>query len=159
MIYKKLVFSGLWVFLALSGLNAQEALSAAGGEASGSGGSASFSAGQLFYRIHSGAEGSVAEGVQQPYEISVITSIEEIIAFATSVFPNPVTDYLILRTEMDDGMSISFKLFDASGRLLDDRRITDHETMIYMGRYFPGTYFLKITDGSRDLKTFKIIKH
>lgn len=159
MICKKLVLSGLLILLALSGLKAQETFSAVGGEASGSGGSASFSAGQLFYTIHSGAEGSVAEGVQQPYEISVITSFEDIIGITTSVFPNPVTDYLILRTEMDDGMTVSFRLFDASGRLLESRRITDYETTIYMGRHSAGAYFLRITDGSRELKTFKIIKH
>ena len=53
---------------------AQESVSASGGEASGSGGSVSYSVGQLFYRIHTGTTGSVAEGVQQPYEISVITA-------------------------------------------------------------------------------------
>jgi hypothetical protein len=157
MVNKTMIFIGVLMIPVFMALKAQESLSAAGGEATGGGGSASYSAGQLFYSTHSGQNGSVAEGVQQPYEISVITSIEKIPGIISAVFPNPVTDYLVLRTDMD-GMNISFRLFDVGGRLLDDRRITDQETVIYMGRYSPGIYFLIITDGYRDLKTFKIIK-
>jgi hypothetical protein len=61
-------FVGLTPFLM-----AQENVNASGSNASGSGGSASYSVGQVFYQIHSGSNGSVVEGVQQPYEISVIT--------------------------------------------------------------------------------------
>jgi hypothetical protein len=157
MVNKLMILIGLLMIPVSMVVKAQESLSAAGGEATGGGGSASYTVGQLFYNTYSGPNGSVAEGVQQPYEISVITSIEEIPGIISAVFPNPVTEFLILRTELD-GMNISFRLFDFSGRLLDEKRITDHETMIYMGRYSPGTYFLIITDGNRDLKTFKIIK-
>jgi hypothetical protein len=157
MVNKLMILIGLLMIPVSMVVKAQESLSAAGGEATGGGGSASYSVGQLFYSTYPGQNGSVAEGVQQPYEISVITSIEEIPGIISAVFPNPVTDFLILRTELD-GTNISFRLFDAGGRLLDDKRITDRETMINMGRYSPGIYFLIITDGNRDLKTFKIIK-
>ncbi len=53
--------------------SAQEVIPASGGNATGSGGSVSYSAGQVFYSIITGETGSVAEGVRQPYEISVVT--------------------------------------------------------------------------------------
>ncbi len=52
---------------------AQEVIPASGGNATGSGGSVSYSAGQVFYLTHEGTTGSVNEGAQQPYEISAIT--------------------------------------------------------------------------------------
>jgi hypothetical protein len=76
--YKKLILSALLLSgLGLTGLQAQEVIPAVGGNASGSGGSVSYSVGQVAYQTHTGTNGSVVEGVQQPYEISVLTAIEE----------------------------------------------------------------------------------
>ena len=58
-------------------LQAQEVISSSGGNVSGSGGSVSYSVGQVVYTTNTGTNGSVAQGVQQPYEISVVTGIEE----------------------------------------------------------------------------------
>jgi hypothetical protein len=57
----------------LSTIHAQEAIPAGGGNASGSGGSASYSVGQVVYTTNTGTNGSAAQGVQQPYEISVVS--------------------------------------------------------------------------------------
>ena len=61
----------------LSEAKAQEAPNASGGNGSGSGGSASYSMGQIVYTTNKGTNGSVAQGIQQPFEISVITAINE----------------------------------------------------------------------------------
>ena len=63
--------------LGLIELQAQEAIPASGGDASGSGGSVSYSIGQVVYQTHTCTSGSVAEGVQQSFEILVVTAIEE----------------------------------------------------------------------------------
>ncbi|MBP7102278.1 MAG: hypothetical protein KBA86_03430 [Bacteroidales bacterium] len=82
--------------LGLTGLQAQENINATGGNASGSGGTVSYSVGQVMYNTHIGTNGSVAEGVQQPYEISVVIGIEEAkdINLLLSAFPNPTDDIL-----------------------------------------------------------------
>jgi hypothetical protein len=49
-------------------VQAQEANTAAGGNASGSGGTAAYSVGQIVYSTQTGANGTVAEGVQQTYD-------------------------------------------------------------------------------------------
>jgi hypothetical protein len=69
---KKLLFLLMFPIIGLS----QEAIPASGGDASGSGGTLSFTVGQLGYSSNSGSNGSVAEGVQQPYEISTTVGIE-----------------------------------------------------------------------------------
>ena len=67
----------LFLVLQLTGLHAQEAIITSGGDASGSTGSVSYTIGQVVYTTNTGTNGSAAQGVQQPYEISVVTGLEE----------------------------------------------------------------------------------
>ncbi len=55
----------------------QEAVTATGGEASGSNGTVSYTVGQVGYSVKTGGGGSVLEGVQQPYEIFIVGVDEE----------------------------------------------------------------------------------
>jgi hypothetical protein len=147
--------------LGLTGLQAQECVNATGGNASGSGGSASYSVGQVVYTTHTGTSGSVAEGVQQPYEISVVTAIEEAkgINLSVSAYPNPTTDYLTLEVKEFDLSNLSFQLYDMNGKLLLNEKITGNQTSIVMSNLVPATYFVKVIQGSKEVKTFKIIKN
>ncbi len=67
MISKQLLLTLFILCYPVYSISAQEVISASGGNATGSGGSVSYSVGQLFFMTHTGADGSVAEGVQQPY--------------------------------------------------------------------------------------------
>ena len=58
----------LWLFCIL-GMQAQSNTVAVGGKATGSGGTASFTAGEVFYTYKSGSTASVTEGVQQSYRV------------------------------------------------------------------------------------------
>jgi hypothetical protein len=80
--------------LGLSRLHAQESIPASGEDASGYGGSVSFSVGQLVYTTNTGTDCSAAQGVHQPFEISVISEFEEAkrISVQCSVYPNPTKD-------------------------------------------------------------------
>jgi hypothetical protein len=145
----------------IAGLQAQEAKAASGGNASGSGGSVSYSVGQVFFTICTGTNGSVAHGVQQPFEISVVSGIEEDnpITLSVSVYPNPTTDAVQLKVENYQGENISYQLFDMNGRLSGKKKLTESQSGIKMRTLSRGTYFLKVYDGSKEIKTFKIIKN
>ena len=52
-------------------IQAQEAVAAAGGEATGSGGTVSYTIGQINYTTNTGAGGTITQGVQQPYEFFI----------------------------------------------------------------------------------------
>jgi hypothetical protein len=144
----------------LSTAMAQEAVPATGGDASGSGGSASYSVGQVTYQTRTGTGGSLAEGVQQPYEISVVTAIEEAkgIDLMVSAYPNPTTDFLILSIDNFEIRNLSYQMFDMNGKILQNGKITDKLTNISLGNYVSAVYFLKVADANREIKTFKIIK-
>jgi len=147
--------------LGLTGLQAQEAIPASGGNASGSGGALSYSVGQLVYTTNTGTSGSVAQGVQQPYEISEVTGIEEVkgITLQCSAYPNPATDYVKLKVENYETKNLTYWLYDINGKLLESKKIDGSETFINMEILVPATYFLKVIDNNKEVKTFKIIKN
>ena len=161
--HKKLKLSAVLLLgLGLTGLQAQTAVPATGSNASGSGGTVSYSVGQVVYTTNTGgSNGSVAQGVQQPFEISVVTGLEETkgIILSVSAYPNPTTDFLNLKVENYDNTNLSYQLFDISGKLLETKKITGNETSINTSNLVPATYFLKVTENNKEVKTFKIIKN
>jgi hypothetical protein len=156
----KLITSLIIGLFLCSFLNAQESVNTASGNASGSGGSVSYSVGEIVYTTNAGDNGAVAQGVQQAYEISAVTGIEEAkdISLSVSAYPNPTTDYLILDIEGDVKTQYLMSLYDMQGRLLKNKKITSNQTSIAMGELLPATYFLKVIEATKEVKTFKIIK-
>jgi len=157
---KKLVLTFLIVFVGLPIL-AQEAILAAGGDASSNGGSVSYTVGQVFYTTNTGTNGSVAEGVQQPYEISVVVGLEKAqdSKLVCTVYPNPATDLLTLETENPNNKNLFYQLYDITGILLISKKLINIKTTIPMTNLPPATYLLKITDNQKVVKTFRIIKN
>lgn len=150
--------------LGLTGLQAQTSVNATGGNASGSGGTASYSVGQIVYTTNAGTNGSVAQGVQQPYEISVVDGLEESdgIDFSVSVYPNPANDYLVLEIgnpTTSGYQSMSYQLFDINGKLLQEEKIAGTQTNIVMNNLAAATYFVKVVQDNQEIKIFKIIKN
>jgi len=161
MLQKRLKLSAvLMLGLGLTGLQAQESVNATGGNASGSGGSMSYSVGQLVYTTNIGTNGSMSQGVQQPYEIIEISGIEEtFIILSAMVYPNPTTDNLILEIKEDESLDLYYQLYDMQGKLLQNEKITSNKTSIVMSNLLPATYFVKVIQEKKEVKTFKIIKN
>ncbi len=156
-----LVFKLLVVTSSFSTIMAQETIPAAGGNALGIGGSVSYSIGQLFYQTNKYTGGSVAEGIQLPYEISIVTATEEAfgIKLAISAYPNPTADYLTLQTDAYNRSNLSYHIYDLQGKLLQSARISDVYTHINMGSLVPAVYFIKVIHDNSEVKIFKIVKH
>ncbi len=163
---KKYRKQGMLIIAALCVLgfaHAQESVTTTGGNVSGTGGSISYSVGQVFYTIATGTNGSVVQGVQQPYEISEVTGIEEAkdINLSISVYPNPTNDFLTLELDAERSrstQSMSYQLYDINGKLLQSEKITGNQTNIVMSEFAVATYFVKVIQGNKEIKTFKIIK-
>jgi hypothetical protein len=144
---------------------AQNAIPASGGNATGSGGTASYSVGQVVYTTNTGTNGSVSQGVQQPFEISIVTGIENSIKINLScrVYPNPATTHLILETENTGNNNLSYLLYDISGKLLENKIVEGKETIINMESRPAANYLLKVFQTNQpssltEIKTFKIVK-
>lgn len=159
---KKLKLSALLLFvIGITSLQAQEAIPATGGNASGAGGSASYTVGQVVYTTNTGTNGSVAQGVQQPFEISVVNGIKEAkgIILECSAYPNPTKGVLTLKVENYDIKDLTYQLFDITGKLIENKIVQGSLTNITMNNLPASTYLLKIMQGSTEVKTFKIIKN
>ncbi len=141
-------------------LQAQETVSATGGDATGTGGSASYSVGQVAYTTMTGANGTVASGVQQAYEISVLTGTSVVdISVQMSTYPNPTKGKLNLDVGNHSGEALSYQVFDMQGMLLQTQQITADNTSIDLQQFVSNTYLLKVVSNDKAIKTFRIIKN
>jgi hypothetical protein len=158
--HKKTITSVAFLLLGLGGLQAQESPTATGGEATGTGGIASYSVGQVVYTTATGTNGSVAQGVQQPFEISITTGINETsINLEMSVYPNPTTNYLTLNVDDVELSTLNFQLIDLQGKVITNKKVNSTTTSINVESLPKAIYFLNVTKGNQIIKTFKIIKN
>ncbi len=141
------------------GLLGQKTVSPSGGDASNGGASISYTVGQIDYFVDSGLTGSSSQGVQQPWEISVVTEIDqELNDLDCRVYPNPTSDRLILETEALGVEPVSYQLVGVEGNLLSSGLVENTRFVIPVENLPTGSYFLKVTQGHTPIKTFKIIK-
>ena len=153
-----LFFSGFLIIR----LNAQEASVAAGGNISGNNGSVSYSVGQVTTLSVNGSAGTINQGVQQPYEIFVITGIDDTknITLDFLVYPNPVHDFLKLKIQGLDAKKLVWKIQDSTGRILVSGQVSDTETFISMTGYPAGIYLFSVADKNNiQYKTYQIVKN
>ncbi len=160
---KKLFFLiTLSVFYSLQ-MHAQTATVTNGGTATGNGGTIDFSVGQISTQLTSDASTSIsiAEGVQQPFEISVV-GVDELLSLLldATLFPNPTLHFTQLQIDNFDLVhnKVEALLFDIEGKLLLTVKILNPQTQIQMGELPPSTYFLRVQSDDRILKTFKVVK-
>ena len=157
---KKVTLSALLLFgIGFTTVSAQQSATASGGDASGSGGSIAYSVGQIVYTKITGTNGSLIQGVQQPYEISITTGVAEAgINLNLAVYPNPTTDALTLNVDNFDN-EMSYQLIDINGKVLESNQVVANSTTIKMEHYATATYFLKVIRNNKEIKTFKLIKN
>ena len=138
----------------------QESIVIAGGNATGTGGSSSYSIGQVAYITLPGSDGSISQGVQQPYEINTLGNDEFTgINLLMTAYPNPTVDVLNLVVVNDELDNLSYNLYDMTGKIISkNSKITTSETSVSMHELNQGIYFLAVNKNNKTIKTFKIIK-
>ncbi|OXE99126.1 putative secreted protein (Por secretion system target) [Flavobacterium araucananum] len=138
----------------------QESVVVSGGNATGTGGSSSYSVGQVVYTSLPGANNYILQGVQQPYEIITLGNDEfKEINLEMTAYPNPTIDILNLVVVNDKLDNLSYNIFDINGKLVSrNSKITTSETKVSLQELNQGIYFLAIKENNKTIKTFKIIK-
>lgn len=144
-------------------VDAQTAIVPVGGDAQSNYGSVSYTVGQIATQTFSNTNGSisVAEGVQQAYEIMTV-GVDEYpqIVLNAVVYPNPTQNIAHLRLNdfeiPSDGLRAI--LYDGNSKQLQSFAVTDDITVFQIGQYATGTYVLELRDGKRVLKTYKIVR-
>lgn len=141
-------------------LKAQTAFVTTGGNIVGSDGIVSCSIGQVFYNTNSGTEGNVSEGVQQPYEISIISEKPSFInSIKIETYPNPTKDFITLKVEDYESLDLDIKLLGVNGNIIFSEQLLSNSTKIDMRDLAPATYILQIINHLDIIRSFKIIKN
>lgn len=152
--------AGLLLSIGLLQLQAQNNSVTAGGDASGSGGSISYSIGQVDYIQATGSGGTAYQGVQQPIEIYVLGNDEfSNIELSAVIFPNPTSNYVTLSINDMYTNELSFTVVDVNGRKIVSEQIRSAQTIVPFEHLQASMYLLSVMDGNSLLKTFKIIKN
>lgn len=154
-----LFFVGAFFFV--QQLKAQQATLSSGGNGSGTGGSFAYSVGQTVYTAQSNSAITLSIGVQQGFELFLITGLEDEDRFglAATVFPNPTSNYLTVEIKNyspDTAMEIF--LFDAKGQQMHRQQVVDVLTYLEMKHLSPALYMLKVIQGNKLVKVVKVIK-
>ena len=156
------VLIALFTFISVS-VFSQSAIVPVGGDAQSNSGSVSYTVGQIAVQTSANSSGSIsiAEGVQQPYEIQTV-GVDNYpqITLNAVVYPNPTENLAQLKLngfKIPSG-GLSATLYDGNGKLLQKLTVTDELTDFQIGRYATGTYYLELRDDRQLLKTFKVVR-
>jgi hypothetical protein len=147
------------VFLITQLAQAQEAIPVSAGAAVGSGGSANYTVGQVFYTTNTTTAGSVSQGVQHPFEFQILSNAAlTAVSLTVVTYPNPTKNFIILKITDTTLHNLRYTLFDINGKAIASGSITETSTQVQMKHLAIGAYMLKVIKKNKSLKTFKIIK-
>ena len=155
----KKLFTTLFLTIALFAMvSAQSAIVPTGGTASGNGGTVTYTVGQIAVQTNSDGTTTISEGVQQPFEISVV-GVDDYpgITLNAVIYPNPTQG--IVQLEITNfQLEGEIHVYDVSGKFLLKKTIEGQTTQMDLSTYAPGTYYLSVYSNSQKLKTFKVVK-
>ncbi len=137
---------------------AQERTTASGGEATGSGGSVAFTVGVPDYTNHSGTNGSVTLGVQQPYELFSASLEEWNEEWDISVFPNPFTTHLTVQLP-ENCEKAAYIISDEQGRTVESGELSLENQTIHVSNLAMASYHLAILVNSNQVRKYHLIKN
>lgn len=138
----------------------QQVIPATGGSADGTGGSVSYTLGQIAFSAVTGTNGFIIQGIQQPFEISSLTAIEntEEITLGYSVFPNPSEGIITLFVMSFSQAGFIYQIYNLKGDIIQENKISDARTEISLADQPSAIYFLRVIRENREVKVFKIVK-
>ena len=105
------------------------------------------------YTAQSNSATSLSKGVQQGFELFLITGLEDEDRFglAATVFPNPTSNYLTVEIKSySPGTAMEIFLFDAKGQQVHRQIAVEHLSS--------ALYVLKLIQGNKLVKVVKVIK-
>jgi hypothetical protein len=137
---------------------AQQNTLAAGADASSAEGSISYSIGQIDFSNVSSSNGSVNQGVQQPFEFFVLSVLEYGNENSFSIFPNPTNEILNI-SQSFFSEKIEMRLLDMSGRIVLSDQLNAPQHQIDLRTLSQGVYNLTLIKNNQILTSFKVIKY
>jgi len=139
-------------------LLAQQVVATAGGTFNNSSGYLSYTIGEGVAQTLTKGNKTITQGFQQTnLSVTIVSELKEL-DFSITAYPNPVSDILKIRTDKKEVTGLQYLLFDMTGKLISGSNLEGTETNVPFDKLNSGTYLIKVQAGTKELKTFKIIK-
>ena len=138
--------------------NGQQVIGAAGATTTATGGSVSYTVGEIAVQTTETGTVSSFEGVQQAYEIYKVSVTELASGSYINVYPNPTNGQLTLKTK-NLNKNLSYELYDSQGKLKQECASFSDGHTLSMTEFVNAVYYLNIFSDNQPIKTFKIIKN
>ena len=155
---KKIGFIIVLLLCALHVQCQQQVVSSAGNFHSNASGSISWTLGELAVETLTTAGNILTQGFQQSRLTVVGIGDIPALDFEIVVFPNPASDHLIIRTDKEQHENLYYQLYDLTGKLIVQDRIRETETTIAVNHLRAAVYLLRIIEGNRQVRSFKVVK-
>ena len=94
------------------------------------------------------------EEFTQRYNESISFDIESIDQKKSSIYPNPLEDMLVIKTELADMLSV----YDFKGSLIYKWNLNRDNIVLDASKWNSGTYILKLINKNGEIESFKIVK-
>jgi hypothetical protein len=135
----------------------QNALSATGGHFKSTGGSTSFTVGQVAYVLKKGTGSYLNEGVQQVYTKKT-TPIEELVYLKeVQLYPNPTQETFNLIISTNEVVQVRYTIMDYLGKEIRNGNILSEKSEISLRDLPAGNYFISLKS-KKENRIFKIVK-
>ncbi len=73
-----------------------------------------------------------------------------------TIFPNPFSDIINVNTGEYKGLQLM--IYDLNGSVLIEKKVAKSNIQLDFSSFSPGLYFMRIGDGQKEMKVFKIQK-
>ena len=135
-------------FLMGYSVKAQSNIVTAGGNATNSTGSVSYSIGQIDLQYHSSADYSVSEGIQQVYAFDTVMSVDGVQHdFQISIWPNPSADEMNIEYTTSYELPLSLTVTDVKGAVIASQSVTQGQYSFDVNTWAAGTYYVSLNNG------------
>lgn len=147
------------IFLSASSLQAQEVVSTSGGHGETASGSLSWTVGETLIETITDGTKTLTQGFHQGK--LTVTAIKElkVSGIELSVYPNPTNSFISVEQKTAEQRDLLLSLFDLKGRLILQKKMAGSREAIKMQNYKPATYILKVTEGNKEIQTYRIVKY
>src|SRR5687768_9683521 len=147
---RAIITSIFFLTLFWGGIEAQMDFVASGGEATGFGGSSSYSVGQVNYINIPAEAGFISLGVQQPNLFLTVDVADPEIKVSANAFPNPANNTVHLQLDNLEQSVIGtkdlyYELYDTEGKILIRHQIISGLTTVDIETFSNALYFLRVT--------------
>jgi hypothetical protein len=144
--------------LSCTTVHAQQVVATAGATSQTASGGISYTIGEIVTETFTASGTTLTQGFQQTK--LVITAINMItdLGYTIEVFPNPATDFVKLSVSSNKVKGLHYVLYDINGKTIATKQLESTETTIPFSDISCASYILKVFDGQKEVKSFKIIK-